>query len=99
MVSSKLSQIYKQYPCSFLFVFVETRYYQHNYCKYYCPFITETFILICLLMRFYPEIHSFLGIKVSVNEIYVRNSKFNVFITPIYKFNENVIKTKRTLND
>ena len=44
MISHKLSQIYKQYPLSILYLFVvlyETCYDQHNYFWYYRPSIID----------------------------------------------------------
>ena len=49
MVPRKLSQIYRQYPCSVLSSFAilyETRSYQHNYFKYYRPSNILLFTLI-----------------------------------------------------
>ena len=49
VLADKLSQIYKQYPCTILLLFVvlyETTYDQHNYFLYYRPSIIDAFTLI-----------------------------------------------------
>ena len=54
MISHKLSQIYKQYPCSILSFFVdlyETRCYQYNYFLYYRPSIIDSFSLRPLFFK------------------------------------------------
>ena len=49
MISHKLSQIYKHYPCLILslfsFVLYKSRYGQYNYLWYYIPFIIDPFTL------------------------------------------------------